>query len=201
MMSSIPHPINQTEQQARPEALPAPTASVAQIRLATKRDRGVIRGIECACFGRVRFLFGLWSQTGERHATTWVAEVEGRLVGYLIAYPNALSGRRTMYVGGVGVSPQYRQGGIGTQLMKAAMDAHHTLWLHVRAGNAAAYAMYRKLGMRELRRIPQFYSNGENAVVMGTPDLLVSAHAHLHAVAGQPMCLQATEASDRRRAA
>jgi [ribosomal protein S18]-alanine N-acetyltransferase len=196
MMSAIPYPIHQPEQ-AGPEALPAPEASLPQVRLATQRDRGAIRGIECACFGRSRFLFGLWSHTGERNATVWVAEVDNRPVGYLIAYPNALSGRRTMYVGGVGVLPQYRQAGVGTQLMKVAMSAFHTLWLHVRAGNTPAYAMYRKLEMRELRRIPQFYSNGENAVVMGTPDLLASSYAH----GGRPAHLQAVEVSERRRAA
>jgi ribosomal-protein-alanine N-acetyltransferase len=113
----------------------------------------------------------LWPGTGERDVATWIAEVDGRPVGYLISYEKKLDGRRVWYVGGVGVLKSYRHTGIGRRLMQAVFADHPMLWLHVRASNRAALHLYAKLDMRELRRLKRFYSNGEDAVVMVTPDL------------------------------
>jgi ribosomal protein S18 acetylase RimI-like enzyme len=56
--------------------------------------------------------------------------------------------------------------------MRTVFNEHPSLWLHVRGGNRAAVALYEKLGMRELQRLNHFYSNGDDAAVMVTPDLL-----------------------------
>ena len=103
---------------------------------------------------------------------TWIAEVNGKPAGYVITYARELNGRLVSYVGGIGVLPSFRQSGIATHLMSAAFLDHPTLWLHVRASNRAALNLYDKLDMRELRRLRRFYSNGEDAIVMVTPDLL-----------------------------
>jgi ribosomal-protein-alanine N-acetyltransferase len=103
--------------------------------------------------------------------TTWIAQARGAPAGYLIAYDKDLDGAPVFYVGGIGVLPRCRQHGHGARLMALALAGRRSVWLHVRGGNVAALAMYRKLGMRMLRRIPQFYSNGEDAAVMVTPDL------------------------------
>jgi ribosomal protein S18 acetylase RimI-like enzyme len=55
--------------------------------------------------------------------------------------------------------------------MQAVFRQHPTLWLHVRASNRPALALYEKLGMREMQRLKRFYSNGDDAAVMITPDL------------------------------
>jgi ribosomal-protein-alanine N-acetyltransferase len=154
-----------------PGARPAAFEDEATLRCATRRDRAAVRRIECACFGRARFLFGLWRRVGEPGVTAWIAQTQGAPVGYLIAYDKDLDGAPVFYVGGVGVLPRFRQCGHGARLVSAALAGHRQMWLHVRGENAAALAMYRKLGMRVLRRIPQFYSNGEDAALMVTPDL------------------------------
>ncbi len=77
-----------------------------------------------------------------------------------------------MYVGGIGVLSRYRQCGIGTLLMRAVFEAYGSVWLHVRAGNAPAIALYRSLGMQQVRRLDGFYANGDDALVMATPDLI-----------------------------
>jgi ribosomal-protein-alanine N-acetyltransferase len=162
-------------QQVGHEAPPRPLQQSNSIRLGTTRDWMAVCRIECACFGWGRVLTGLWPRAGSAGATTWIYEVAGRPAGYLIAYEHEIDHRPVMYVGGVGVLPQYRKGGLGTCLMQAVLVGYRSVWLHVRAGNAPAIAMYRKLGMVELRRMPRFYSNGETALVMGTTDLALAS--------------------------
>ena len=153
-------------------ALPIITDESLVIRRGVANDRGLVRRIECACFGRARFFFGLWPRTGRRDVAAWVAEIDGQPGGYLIAYEKEYGGKPVMYVGGVGVLPRFRKRGIGTQLMSAVLTQHLAIWLHVRAGNAAAVEMYSKIGMHKLQHIARFYSNGDDAVVMGTSALL-----------------------------
>jgi ribosomal protein S18 acetylase RimI-like enzyme len=52
------------------------------------------------------------------------------------------------------------------------MAVYPAIWLHVRAHNSAAIAMYLRLGLCQLHRLERFYSNGEAAIVMATPDLV-----------------------------
>jgi ribosomal protein S18 acetylase RimI-like enzyme len=52
---------------------------------------------------------------------------------------------------------------------------HSKLWLHVRASNVAAIGLYEKLGMFELQRLAKFYSNGEDALILGTRQLRVKS--------------------------
>jgi GNAT superfamily N-acetyltransferase len=82
------------------------------------------------------------------------AEADGRLVG------TALLGRRGErgWVGGVGVSLDYRQQGIGRRLMAALAEAARSsgitvLMLEVIVGNDSAYHLYQKLGYQTLRKL------------------------------------------------
>jgi ribosomal protein S18 acetylase RimI-like enzyme len=136
------------------------------VRAATRKDRGAIRRIECASFGRGRFLFGLWPRAGAREARAWLALVDGKPAGYLIAYHKPLGAQRRLYVGGVGVLPALRGQHIGEKLMLEALLLDPATWLHVRASNAPAIRLYERLGMRVINRAMRFYSNGEDALVM-----------------------------------
>lgn len=161
-----------TTQRAGLTTLPTSQGDSVRVRLAGRRDQLFVCRIECACFGWGRMLFGLWPRTGRPGVKTWIAEVDGKPAGYVITYARELDGRPVSYVGGIGVLPSFRQSGIATHLMSAVFLDHPTLWLHVRAANRAALNLYDKLDMRELRRLSRFYSNGEDAIVMVTPDLL-----------------------------
>ncbi len=136
------------------------------VRPATRKDRGAIRKMECASFGRGRFLFGLWNRAGARDARSWVALVNGKPAGYLIAYQKPLGAQKRLYVGGVGVLPAMRGQRIGEKLMLEALLLDPATWLHVRASNAPAIRLYERLGMRVINRVMHFYSNGEDALVM-----------------------------------
>ena len=52
-------------------------AAAPQARLATPRDRSVVRQLECACFGWARWLLGLWPQTGRVGVLGLIAEAGG----------------------------------------------------------------------------------------------------------------------------
>jgi ribosomal protein S18 acetylase RimI-like enzyme len=161
-----------TTQRAGLTALPLTQKGLLHVRPASRRDLLLVCRIECACFGWERMLFGLWQRIGKRGVSTWVAEVDGRQVGYVISYARALNSRPVWYVGGIGVLRSHRCYGVATQLMRTVFSEHPSVWLHVRGGNTAAVALYEKLGMREMEHLKRFYSNGDDAAVMVTPDLL-----------------------------
>ena len=52
--------------------LPSQADTRVTVRAATRKDRGAIRKIECACFGRSRFLLSLWPRTGACNVRSWI---------------------------------------------------------------------------------------------------------------------------------
>lgn len=152
--------------------LPHIQTNIITVWRATRRDRSAVRRMESTCFGWMRNVFGLWARVGQSNTFTWVAGMNEVPVGYLIAYHHELDGRSVMYVGGVGTLPQYRKRGVGTHLMHAVFAEYPQVWLHVRAGNANAIALYQNLGMQQLRRLTNFYSNGDDAIIMATSNMI-----------------------------
>ena len=80
----------------------------------------------------------------------YVAEVDGELVGYL-KLNWGLSGRDASYVALVNVHPRYRGRGIGTSLLKRAIERSLELGLdrvdlHTWPGNEGAIRLYKRLG-------------------------------------------------------
>jgi ribosomal-protein-alanine N-acetyltransferase len=150
-------------------ARPANTAEIS-VRQATRADRFAICRLECACFNWERLFFGLWWRVGKADTQTWVAEIAGgdkaRIAGYLIAYAKQLGEQTLPYIGGIGVAPAFRKQGIGEQLMQPVMQREQKIWLHVRSHNQAAIRLYERLGFDQLRTLPRFYGNGEDAFIM-----------------------------------
>jgi len=72
---------------------------------------------------------------------------------------------------GIAVAEASRRQGHGSSIVTAleaaaaAAGATHS-WLEVRASNAAAQALYRRLGYVETGRRPRYYRDGEDAVLM-----------------------------------
>ena len=95
---------------------------------------------------------------------TWVAEDNGKVVGFLIA---SYSVDRP-YIYNLAVLPEYRKIGIGTELIKV-FETHFKgkgkPYLHVNANNPARY-LYEKLGYKIEARHKNFYSQGQDALIM-----------------------------------
>ena len=97
-------------------------------------------------------------------ASLWLARVGGELAGMLLA-------RRVLEVVSlhlVAAAPLQRRRGVGRALVHALVAAERDadrIELEVRARNAAAIALYRSEGFREVGRRPRYYRGAEDAVL------------------------------------
>jgi [ribosomal protein S18]-alanine N-acetyltransferase len=100
-----------------------------------------------------------------------VAEVEGRIVGYLGSHVIIDEAHVTTF----GVHPDYRGRRIGERLL-ADMLSHavrsgcERITLEVRAGNVEAQGLYRKYGFSPVSLRKRYYADEEDAVVMWIED-------------------------------
>ncbi|MEP7081656.1 MAG: ribosomal protein S18-alanine N-acetyltransferase [Chloroflexota bacterium] len=124
-------------------------------------------------------------------ATPWPAyafeqELRGnRLARYLVARAGdefvGFAGMWMMvddaHITTISVHPEWRRRGVGRQLLLdltelAISVGARRMTLEVRAGNAGAHSLYREFGFDVVGRRPGYYSDdGEDALVMTTPDL------------------------------
>ncbi|MGV3720885.1 MAG: ribosomal protein S18-alanine N-acetyltransferase [Actinomycetota bacterium] len=101
-----------------------------------------------------------------------VAELDGRVVGYLGAHVVL----DEAHIVTVGVDPKVRRRGIGERLLADALryalaNGCHRVTLEVRERNDAAQRLYRKYGFSPISRRPRYYTdNGEDAIVMWIED-------------------------------
>jgi [ribosomal protein S18]-alanine N-acetyltransferase len=73
---------------------------------------------------------------------------------------------KTGYIYSAAIKPEYRKMGLGTRLfMYAKKSSRQRLWLEVRSKNTAAIRFYKKMGMKVIKEIPNYYEN-DNAFVM-----------------------------------
>lgn len=141
------------------------------VRAAHEGDLAAIVRIERASFGdpwsAASFRSVLESERG--HAR--VAVRGDAVLGYCIAWKVGDEAE----LANIAVDPALRRGGIGTRLLDdllvfvdAAPSA--TLYLEVRASNAAAQALYRRRGFEAAGRRKGYYSHPtEDAIVMRRP--------------------------------
>jgi len=147
---------------------------IAMIRLrpAKDEDMGRVIELERLCFKHPYPPPVLYMLRGLYPELFIVAEVGGRVVGYVSAVV-----RR----GGVGhivslcVDPGYRRRGIGRALMEEVERRLRRLFevkmlrLEVRVSNKPAINLYQSLGYQVVERVPGYYPDGEDAYVMVKP--------------------------------
>ena len=100
-----------------------------------------------------------------------VAVEDGAVAGYIVADVSRQFGRQLGHVKDIAVHPDHRDSGIGTALLTrglAVLTAHgaDSVKLEVRRSNDGAKRLYRQFGFEPLRRIPGYYGNDEDAIVM-----------------------------------
>ena len=97
-----------------------------------------------------------------------VAVAGDEVAGYAIAHAAADEGE----ILNLGVAPARRRQGVGAELVRAMMDAlrargARAVYLEVRDSNAAARALYERLGFREVGRRSRYYRRPvEDAILL-----------------------------------
>jgi ribosomal-protein-alanine N-acetyltransferase len=98
----------------------------------------------------------------------WVAEVDGRLVGIVVAWLIV----DEVHVATIATHPEFRRQGIAKRLLSHALrelrhEGAQSSFLEVRASNYAAQEMYRKFGYEKSGIRPRYYrDNDEDALLM-----------------------------------
>ena len=77
----------------------------------------------------------------------------------------------TGHVVALGVGPEYRRRGYGRRLMHAVEAGFHeqgvsTVRLEVRTSNDPAQKLYFDLGYKIVRRMPRYYTSGDDGYLM-----------------------------------
>jgi [ribosomal protein S18]-alanine N-acetyltransferase len=106
-------------------------------------------------------------------ARGWVPEMDGRIAAMLVLWFIV----DEAHIATIAVHPDYRRRGIGEQVLLHALlavqdEGARRAFLEVRAGNAAAQAMYLKYGFIVDGRRPKYYrDNDEDAILMSLEGL------------------------------
>jgi ribosomal-protein-alanine N-acetyltransferase len=156
-----------------------PLQQTFTLRKFTPRDLQRVMYINRAClpenYGDY-FFMDLYNRFPE---TFIVAEVDGEIVGYVMCRIElglsdfSFSGFiKKGHIVSIAVMPEHRRKGIGYALICKAMEGMRLYnakqaFLEVRVSNKPAISLYEKLGFKVLRVIRGYYSDGEDAYVMG----------------------------------
>lgn len=110
----------------------------------------------------------LLSKIDSPHVTTWVAELDNKVVGFLISRQVNNINTCTFNVYNVAVDEQYRKKGIASELFKTMEDYYKGggyAYLHVDVNNPAQ-KLYFDLGYRVYDIVPGFYGDKTLALKM-----------------------------------
>jgi ribosomal-protein-alanine N-acetyltransferase len=141
------------------------------LRPATDADLPGILSIERISFGDPWTADAFRSMLGQAHVLTTVAEHEGGIVGYSVAW--AVGDEAEL--ANLAVAPAHRGTGVAKQLLDHLLRelddrGGANLFLEVRDSNAAAQALYRSRGFTATGRRKSYYNKpSEDAVVMRRP--------------------------------
>jgi ribosomal-protein-alanine N-acetyltransferase len=145
-----------------------PSGSRVTIRAAKPDDAGEIERMELVCFegdrlSRRSLAHHLQSPT----ADVLIAMLGGKAAGYAMVFYRSTSRLARLY--SIATLPEARGKGVAAALMaaveRAACNRGCTgLRLEVRADNAGAIALYRRLGYAEFGRHENYYEDGAPAL-------------------------------------
>lgn len=145
--------------------------SVPGVRAARPEDLAAVLAVERASFGPAAWTETMFQAEFEREGGVFlVLERDGAVVGHAV-------GRLVIDEAEVlelAVHPGLRRLGLGALLLRTLEDAlaaagAATIWLEVRADNAAAKALYTGAGYAKTGLRRRYYPDGQDAVLMSRP--------------------------------
>jgi ribosomal-protein-alanine N-acetyltransferase len=140
----------------------------AVLRPMAPGDLDAVEAIERATFSCPWSRESFRRLVGRPDADTWVAERDGRVLGYAVVWYVDDEGE----LGNLAVAPDARGRGLGGRLLDAAIARARArgarrLFLEVRVRNARAQALYRSRGFVPIGVRPRYYRRPtEDAIVM-----------------------------------
>ena len=91
--------------------------------------------------------------------TFWVLEIDGDIAGYILF-------DKSGHVHSMVVKPRHRRKGLGTILMMRAQEQiPKSLWVEVRSKNTGAIEFYKRLAMKIVGKVQNYYGN-DDALIM-----------------------------------
>lgn len=150
-----------------------------EVRRAERADLLAVHRIERASFDRPwpyeafeRYVDARGFLVGVDPAKSGTGPIdEAPVIGFVVGTITPNHGRDFGHIKDLAVHPDTRNEGVGTTLLTASIERlaaadARTVKLEVRESNAAAQRLYRRHGFERFRRVPAYYDDGEDAIVM-----------------------------------
>jgi len=132
-------------------------------RKARAEDLDVLYRIEMECFGRDAFTRGLLAYfLALSDFVNLVAEVDGKIAGFLVGSIRRVGSRKIGHIYTVDVSRKYRRVGVASKLLSDLEKIYlenevDVCYLEVRVDNVAALNLYRKHGFVVVETLKGYY--------------------------------------------
>ena len=87
----------------------------------------------------------------------------------IVGYAIVLFVLEELHLNNIAVSPEYRGIGYGRAMMEHILERfpeHREIFLEVRQSNTVAIEMYTKFNFEQIYRRPNYYADGEHAIIM-----------------------------------
>jgi [ribosomal protein S18]-alanine N-acetyltransferase len=150
--------------------VPAP-ASVYEIRPLTEKHLKEVLKLNLRCFrageNYTKYTFNYL--LNEPNCLSYrITTTNDQMVGFIFVMTN---GDGTGHVTTIGVAPEHRRRGLAQRLLAHAEQALNNrgvsiIMLEVRVSNYAAQNLYRDLKYSAVQRLPKYYNNGEDGLLM-----------------------------------
>jgi ribosomal protein S18 acetylase RimI-like enzyme len=148
-------------------------------RLYKPEDFEALYAIEEVCFEPPhRFSRGYMREIiQQRDAAAWIAEDDGRMVGFGVVEWAKEKAGVVAYVQTLEVLAEMRARGVGGELLRRLEGSAHAagavaVWLHVDAQNAAAIRVYERNGYRLGGKEEDYYGRGRVGLVYAKTNLM-----------------------------
>lgn len=143
------------------------TDNPTMIQPATWRDLNALRQVERVCFPKDAW--PIWDLIGVLTLPNVVrlkAVVDDQMVGFIAG--DIRTSQQMAWIATIGVLPAYRGRGIGSALLEACEQqlSVDNVRLNVRVSNHPAIRLYKSFGYQQVGRWPNYYSDGEDALIM-----------------------------------